>query len=113
MDELPMIEGIIVLVGQRIAVRSPKSLIRRSPLMIFLTIRRWMAAILIAMLCAAPAAAQTWNGYAGDAQHTALSATASQPLDAIRWQTAVDLDPQLSGDNLLIHYGSPIITAAN
>jgi autotransporter-associated beta strand protein len=62
----------------------------------------------------AMAAAQAWSGYAGNAQHTALSTVASQPVDAIRWDTPVDLDPQLSaGGELLIHYGSPVITAQN
>jgi autotransporter-associated beta strand protein len=60
------------------------------------------------------ALAQAWDGYAGNAQHTALSTVASQPVDAIRWDTPVDLDPQLSGGGeLLIHYGSPVITAQN
>jgi hypothetical protein len=54
-----------------------------------------------------------WNTFARDAQHTALSTTASQPLNQIHWQTPVDLQPQYSGNDLLIHYGSPLITAAN
>jgi hypothetical protein len=54
-----------------------------------------------------------WEGYAQGPQHAALSAVASQPLDAIRWQTPVDLQPQYSGNDLLIHYGSPAVTAAN
>ncbi|MFL5241324.1 MAG: fibronectin type III domain-containing protein [Gemmataceae bacterium] len=54
-----------------------------------------------------------WSSYAGNAQHTATSTTASQSLDAIHWQTAVDLNPQYSGNDLLIHYGSPLVTAAN
>jgi len=76
--------------------------------------RTVLAAAGLALLPAA-AAAQTaaWAGYAGDPQHTALSATASQPLQAIRWQMAVDLNPQYDGNDLLIHYGSPAITAAN
>src|SRR5262249_30910274 len=53
-----------------------------------------------------------WNGFARDAQHTALSTVASQPLDTIRWQTPVDLNPQFRGSHLLIHYGSPMATAA-
>jgi hypothetical protein len=61
------------------------------------------------------AAAQTaaWSNYAGDAQHTALSGVGTQPLQAIRWQTPVDLNPQYSGNDLLIHYGSPVISANN
>ncbi len=59
-------------------------------------------------------AAQTqWSGYAGGPQHQATSSVASQPLNAIRWQTPVDLNPQYSGSNLLIHYGSPLVTQAN
>ncbi|MBY0508207.1 MAG: hypothetical protein K2X03_30110 [Bryobacteraceae bacterium] len=54
-----------------------------------------------------------WSGYAHDAQHTAISSVASQPLNRIRWQTAMDLNPQFSGSSLLIHYGSPLVTAAN
>jgi Bacterial Ig-like domain (group 3)/RTX calcium-binding nonapeptide repeat (4 copies) len=58
--------------------------------------------------------AALWEGYAMGPQHTALSSVASQPLNAIRWQTPVDLQPQYSGGgSLLIHYGSPSITAAN
>ena len=38
---------------------------------------------------------------------------ASQALQAIRWQTPVDLNPQYSGNDLLIHYGSPLMTSAN
>lgn len=58
-------------------------------------------------------AAGGWTGYARDPQHTALSVYASQPLESIAWQTPVDLAPQLSGDDLLIHYGSPLVTAEN
>jgi hypothetical protein len=54
-----------------------------------------------------------WAGYAKDAQHTAISSAPSQPLAAIHWQTPVDLQPQYSGGELLIHYGSPVITLAN
>ena len=54
-----------------------------------------------------------WAGYAGNAQHTADTSAPAQPLETIRWQTPVDTDPQYSGDDLLIHYGSPVITAAN
>ena len=54
-----------------------------------------------------------WGGYAGDAQHQAISRIASQPLDAILWQTPVDLAPQATDGELLIHYGSPLVTDAN
>jgi hypothetical protein len=54
-----------------------------------------------------------WNSFAGYPQHIALSAGPSQNLNLIHWQTPVDLQPQFSGNDLLIHYGSPLITAAN
>ena len=55
-----------------------------------------------------------WSGYGHDPQHTALSSTASQPLNQIRWSTPVDLNPQsAAGGDLYIHYGSPAVTAAN
>lgn len=63
-----------------------------------------------AALFTAAARAQ-WNGYAGDPQHTALSPVAAQPLTAIRWSTPVDeTNPS---QPIYIHYGSPIVTAAN
>jgi hypothetical protein len=54
-----------------------------------------------------------WANYAHDPQHTAVSAVQSQSLNRIKWQTPVDLSPQYSGNELLIHYGSPLITSAN
>jgi hypothetical protein len=55
-----------------------------------------------------------WRGFAGNAQHQALSAIASQPLQRILWSTPVDLNPPYrAGGSLLIHYGSPVITASN
>jgi hypothetical protein len=56
-----------------------------------------------------------WSGFGHDAQHSAISATASQPLNRILWQTPVDLNPQLTGNppGLRIHYGSPLITRSN
>jgi hypothetical protein len=57
--------------------------------------------------------AQVWQGYARNAQHTAQSGIQSQSLDTIVWQTPVDLQPQYQGNDLFIHYGSPVITNAN
>jgi hypothetical protein len=74
-----------------------------------------LAAVLaFALALDAPASAgEVWGGHARDPQHSALSAVASKPLATIRWQTPVDLAPQFSGNELLIHYGSPLITAAS
>lgn len=61
-----------------------------------------------------PATGPAWFGYGHDAQHTAVSATASQDLAHISWSSAVDLAPQYAADGaLLTHYGSPAITTAN
>src|SRR5271166_3421472 len=52
-----------------------------------------------------------WATHAHDAQHTAVSSVASQPLSTIHWSVPVDLDPPAG--EIFIHYGSPLITAAN
>jgi hypothetical protein len=60
-----------------------------------------------------------WRGHANDAQHTARAPVAGQPLSKIHWSMAVDEAPPLAphqrpgGSELLIHYASPMITAAN
>ena len=82
------------------------------------------ALILILSGLAATAFGQSaWTNYAKTAFHGAESTTAAQPYNSIHWQTPVDLHPQgdaqdpqahsNGGDELLIHYGSPLITAAN
>ena len=58
-------------------------------------------------------ASVAWSNAGRDAQHTALSLNPSQPLARIRWSTPVDLSPQYTGNDLLIHYGSPLATAQN
>lgn len=61
----------------------------------------------------AGAQAPEWAGFAKDSQHTATVAAAAQPLMRKHWVARVDLQPVLSGDELLIHYASPMITASN
>ena len=61
----------------------------------------------------AVASSQAWNSFARDAQHTAQSPVRSDALNRIHWKTPVDLQPQYSGSDLLIHYGSPLVTAQN
>jgi hypothetical protein len=60
-----------------------------------------------------PRAAVEWAGFAGNAQHTAAARRRPQPFRRIRWRAKVDLAPALLGGELPIHYGSPMITAAN
>ena len=69
--------------------------------------------VLLALTGSADAQHQ-WLHHARDAQHTGLSSVASQCINGIRWQMPVDLAPQYTASgNLLIHYGSPLMTAAN
>jgi len=56
--------------------------------------------------------AAPWSQYGGNAQHTALSKLPSQPFQEILWSAPVDLHPQYSGQDLLVHYGSPMVTKA-
>lgn len=61
----------------------------------------------------APTSGLAWWGFGRDAQHSAVGGIATQPLSRLIWQMPVDLAPQYSGDSLLVHYGSPVITARN
>ncbi len=75
--------------------------------------RGLLCALIVAFaLRTAPAPAQVigWEGFGRDAQHSSLSPVAAQPYGQVLWQAKVDLSPQYSGSNLLIHYGSPLIT---
>jgi hypothetical protein len=57
-----------------------------------------------------------WSGFAGDAQHSAVShaPVPMQALNRVLWTTPVDLQPQTYQPTYLpIHYGSPLITAAS
>jgi len=61
-----------------------------------------------------PVSGPAWPGFGRDAQHSASSAVATQALTRIKWQTAVDENPQYFGGGfLLTHYGSPVISSAN
>jgi len=84
-----------------------------SPLM-----KRFMPlAILVAAPCLAPAQALNvpWSGYGHDPQHTAVSATAAQNLNAKHWQVQIDQSLPAGGGSgpLFVHYGSPLVTAGN
>jgi hypothetical protein len=54
-----------------------------------------------------------WWQFARDAVHSALGAVAAQALNRVVWSTPVDLAPQIMGNELLIHYGSPVMTSDN
>jgi len=59
------------------------------------------------------ARSEAWPGFAGNAQHTALAPARAQSFGQILWQTPVDLAPQYVDGQLLIHYGSPLVTSQN
>jgi len=65
----------------------------------------------VIVLLGNPSAQAAWPTYAGNAQHTGLSAVASQPLQVVRWSTPVDLSSP-SG-TIFIHYGTPLVTSGN
>ncbi len=72
----------------------------------------FLAAVPVSIL--AQALNVPWSGYGHDPQHTATSATATQGLHAIHWQTPVDQNPPGGGTGpLYAHYGSPVVTAGN
>jgi hypothetical protein len=54
-----------------------------------------------------------WPSHAHDAQHTSDANVAGQNMNTIHWSTPVDLKPNLEGGELLIHYGSALVTPAN
>jgi hypothetical protein len=62
---------------------------------------------------AAQVAATSWSGYAHDSQHSGVSADASQSLNHIHWCTPVDTVLEDTAGPLYIHYGTPVVTAAN
>ncbi|WP_280152186.1 hypothetical protein [Piscinibacter sp. XHJ-5] len=60
-----------------------------------------------------PVDGPAWWGFGRNAQHSAQSDIAAQPLARIHWQAPLDLAPQQTNGALLIHYGSPVITRHN
>ena len=73
----------------------------------------WLLTLPSTAQAAGPGPAVEWAGFAGNAQHTAVATSMPQPFHRIRWRAKVDLHLVLSGHELLIHYGAPMITAAN
>src|SRR5579859_4319753 len=78
-----------------------------------------IASLLGAILALVPANSSSqsinipWRGNAHDPQSSAISTVPGQTLNQIHWQTPVDLAPAFSGNDLLIHYGCPLITRSN
>lgn len=73
-----------------------------------------VSAGLVATLCSAQTGTPFWATLGANAQHWAQAPAASQPLQRVLWSRPVDLDPQYtSSGELLIHYGSSLITHNN
>ncbi|HEV2695293.1 MAG TPA: hypothetical protein VG347_20535 [Verrucomicrobiae bacterium] len=77
----------------------------------FLLVTGTLAALILA--ARAQSLRTPWSGHAHDAQHSALSPTASQSLNRIEWRTSMDGLVQFRGNFLAIHYGSPLVTRSN
>ena len=60
-----------------------------------------------------PVNGPAWTGFAGNAQHSALSTVASLSMRGFYWYTPVDLNPVYENGALTTHYGSPLITRRN
>src|SRR5437763_9988514 len=56
---------------------------------------------------------RSWPTHAHDNQHSGISSVASRRLVKVRWQTPVDLQPQIISGDLFTHYGSPLVTRKN
>jgi hypothetical protein len=62
---------------------------------------------------AAQSTATPWSGYGHDPQHSGVSASAAQAMNSIHWCTPVDTVLEDTSGPLYIHYGTPVVTAAN
>src|SRR5437764_12848309 len=70
-------------------------------------------AVIAVAFCFAAPVPRPWDNFALDSHHSAQSTAEAQILNRVHWQTPVDLQPQYSGNELLIHYGSPLVTVQN
>lgn len=71
---------------------------------------------LLFLLAFAPAGAfaqvpAQWSGHGNDPQHTALSPVPTLSLQQVAWSKLID--ENVPNEPILIHYGSPVATAAN
>lgn len=81
---------------------------------LYMNLRNIIGSLLsLASLLEAQAISIPWSGYGHDPQHSGISAVAAQPFNRIKWSTPVDLVLQNTPGTLFIHYGSPLVTAAN
>ncbi len=55
----------------------------------------------------------SWYCQGGNPQHTGIVQSASQSMSQILWSQTVDKRPTYSGNDLLTHYGSPVVSFKN
>jgi hypothetical protein len=73
-----------------------------------LTFARLFSFCVLLSLTCVTASAQTTFG--GNAQHTGIYTAPAQTLNTIKWQTDIDFN---NNGSSLVHYGSPVVSAAN
>ena len=97
-------------VDRRGCLKCMKHSIKTAPSQLIYSIL-WMAVCAAMLTLTAAAQTGAWLMPSHDEQHSALSTVQSQALDTIHWHVPVDLSPPQG--EITIHYGSPLVTAAN
>jgi hypothetical protein len=72
-----------------------------------------LVASALTIALASGASAQSWNGYGGNAQHSAVYTGPSQTVGKVHWQAPLDDSPSYFGGSVIIHYASVMITRSN
>src|SRR5205085_11712543 len=85
-------------------------MLRGNRRLLMLPVAGWLAGAFL-LSQATAARANGWSTLGGNAHHTGVSSVPAQPLEVIHWSTPVDLAPPAG--EILIHYGSPLVTPAN
>jgi hypothetical protein len=107
----PQLQDLNNDVGDRRGcLKCMKLSIRTAPSQLIYSIL-WMAVCAAMLTLTAAAQTGAWLMPSHDEQHSALSTVQSQALDTIHWHVPVDLSPPQG--EITIHYGSPLVTAAN
>jgi hypothetical protein len=92
------------------SVKRMKHSIKTAPSQLIFSIL-WMAVCAAVLTLNGDAQTGAWLMPSHDEQHSALSTVQSQALGTIHWHVPVDLSPPKG--TITVHYGSPLVTAAN
>ena len=74
---------------------------------------RWLTCLLALSTVVATAPAQNWICAGGNSQHTGIFTGISQSASKVHWQAPLDDNRSYYGEDVLAHFASPVITAAN